>query len=733
MVTFIDNLQKNDELLSYYDSFDNLQIYLTYDKAKIHIDSINQVIKFIKEGTKNRRKNNFLAYFADIDIEWAKELAQKLEELKVAVVNSDIDLINKLKGNLTELGMLMFNQKYLDVFSDQLIIEEDRPEKTNNLQRYLNWLQNDVSELIAELENAYYEDSMTVELLEKFSIEFKKYLGGKLLLKIISKDTQHIVGVPIHLHKNGYDILTHPFLVIDWSFQCPIQTLRDGVDINEGDILSVNFSGNKNERYFDQLIFINFNSAEVIPQTLRQALSDYVDNDFIEQAYKVFEIEDKNDELLTSILTHKLLTTSREVRKGIIKAQDEIKNEKILSSQIEYELNEKRREWYRILKRIDEMIDIEEEVSSYDNNTYEKHAYSPEQFIKNLQSLIYHNDEQYLIYKTGVLKSFVYSLQANILTLLTGPSGTGKSSLVQAYGRAVENVVVKMIPVQSNWTDAQDLLGYFHPLDKAYIPTPFMEVLAEAAQEENKSKLYLICLDEMNLAHIEYYFSEILSAREEKNPKIQLYPKRYFKFAKHILEDKNATSEQKQNAAEIINLYPATFKIPDNVRIIGTLNMDHTVKPLSPKVIDRSFIIEINHLTVEDKEKIVSELKHITGKIEMNYETFKQPTLDESVVERGVENILKISRLLEDYPNASLNSRGIKHIRKFLTYAKDEQEINELLDYIIIGKLLPRIEIKKDEIDSISSNNILKELSPYSQAEKRFVSMLKAKQIVKFW
>lgn len=71
-----------------------------------------------------------------------------------------------------------------------------------------------------------------------------------------------------------------------------------------------------------------------------------------------------------------------------------------------------------------------------------------------------------------------------------------------------------MIPVQSSWTDTQDLIGYFHPTDKTFVPTPFMEALAEASK--NSNKLFLICLDEMNLAHVEYYFSELLSAREEK-------------------------------------------------------------------------------------------------------------------------------------------------------------------------------------------------------------------------
>ncbi|MCM3768134.1 McrB family protein [Neobacillus niacini] len=746
MVETIVHLNDDEELLSYFGSFKGIQDFLLNEEIyNVKVDAIEKLISFIKEGTKKRRKQNFKAYFSAIDINEAKGLASILEELKAAVESEQIEPIKKVKDGLISQGMLVFNKKYLDIFPEkssdnyiEVTQKNSEIEDPNNLDKYFYWLNYDVNDLRNELLEAYQNKSLNSKLVRKFVGEFKKFLNGRLLLKVISLDARQIVGVPILLKMSGYDILPHPFLDNEWELSRPVETLSNQNRINVGDIVAANFTASRNEHFISSLLFVDFDGAEVIPQTLQQALSEYVDSDYIEEAYKVFEIKNNEDEEIKSFLLKKLLQTSENVRNLLsddLKKLNEKRNDIAKAgediSKEEINLEQNRKIWHKILKRIDELIELEEGYQ-LDEDGYEKVEYQPEQFIFNLQSLFYHNDEQHLIYKTGIIKSFVYALQSNILTLIAGPSGTGKSSIVQAFGRAVKNVEVRMIPVQSSWTDAQDLLGYFHPTDKAFVPTPFMEAMAEAALEKNKSKLFLICLDEMNLAHIEYYFSEILSAREEKTPTIRLYPKRYLEIAKHTLINENASIEQQKNAEELIKLYPPIFKIPDNVRFIGTLNMDHTVKPISPKVIDRSFIIEIDHLKSQEKEEIKSNLQFIDGKIEMDYETFKLPILDEIKVNDAVEKIQEVSLLFDEYPNASLNSRGYKHIRQFLTFAKNEQEKNELIDYIILGKILPRIEIKKTELDKIT-DNLIQIFTSYSLAHEKLKDMLNTKHIVKFW
>ncbi len=124
------------------------------------------------------------------------------------------------------------------------------------------------------------------------------------------------------------------------------------------------------------------------------------------------------------------------------------------------------------------------------------------------------------------------------------------------FAHALQESKASIIPVQSSWTDKQDLLGYFNTIEKRYVPTPFLEAVLAARESEG---LHLICLDEMNLSHIEYYFAELLSAREQDG-RVDLYPHRYRKEAIDIIEEFNTLErpsrddkERYRNAIELMN------------------------------------------------------------------------------------------------------------------------------------------------------------------------------------
>lgn len=736
-----DVMNKDEELEGYSQSFLAFQNLLLTDEeiSMNHLHIVNDILNFMKSGTKTKRKKNFKIYFENMNLSNGKELTELLQKLKTAIELNEYQEIQKQKNTLIAQGILGVTKTYLETFGEeitsQIIINHDSEDK--HLHAYRRWLNEDMNSLITEMRHAYDEKTLSKDLVKQFVFEFKKYLQGRGLLKIIEINSKKIIGVPIQLTNEGYVILPHPFLETEWEVSNSIDYVDDKNRLKVGDIVSVHFKSTHNERFLASLLYVDFSSAEIVPQTLHQALVDYADESYIEKAYEVFRIEEKNEEIIKSIITKKLLDTSTEVQVSLSEQLTQLDNvrEQITKQTAELNqekemLDEKRKEWHEVLIKIDEltnMDELEEEISKIN-----RIPYIPEQFISTLQSLFYYNDEQHLIYKKDLIKSFVYALQANILTIIAGPSGTGKSSIVHAFANAVENVEVRMIPVQTSWTDTQDLLGYFHPMDKAFIPTPFMEAMAEAALDKNKSKLFLICLDEMNLAHVEYYFSEILSAREEKVPSLRLYPKRHWSTAKMLLLKEDVDLERQQTARELIDLYPPIFKIPKNVRFIGTLNMDHTVKPLSPKVIDRSFIIEINHLTSQEKKAIKRVIGREVGKVEMNYSIFEDAILEASLIEDTMRKIEEISALFESYPNAALNSRGLKHIRNFLSYAKNNIEKNELLDYIILGKILPRIEIKRMDIEAIAAN-VINQLQPYPLSLEKFRKMLNTKHTVNFW
>ncbi|WP_158023579.1 McrB family protein [Domibacillus antri] len=330
------------------------------------------------------------------------------------------------------------------------------------------------------------------------------------------------------------------------------------------------------------------------------------------------------------------------------------------------QLTEKQIQWLKILGKIDRYINLAEDVKEEDDRP--THPWEPEKAVDTLQTLIYHKSEDDLIYDERVIENLLRAIQTNTMVVLSGPSGTGKSSIVSEFAHAIKNAKATFVPVQSGWTDTQDLLGYFNPMDQCFVPTPFMEALADAANDlEN---LHIICLDEMNLSHVEYYFSEFLSSRENKSSSIRLYSKRYFDIAeKRISSDQvDPESEEFLNAADLVNRYPYKFDIPPNVPFIGTMNMDHTVKSLSPKVIDRSFIIEIDHLDKKQKGQIEKKVQEnvLTGCIVVNVETLSRFFTVENAFEKETQEIIDLSQQLDIIANAPLNSWGRKQIAAYL-------------------------------------------------------------------
>src|SRR6266702_5143548 len=168
-------------------------------------------------------------------------------------------------------------------------------------------------------------------------------------------------------------------------------------------------------------------------------------------------------------------------------------------------------------------------------------------------------------------------LKTRPFVILAGLSGTGKSKLSQLYaesiGHTVQNKRYLRLAVRPNWNDDRYLLGYLNSITGEYVTEPAVDFIIKA--EEDRDNLYFFCLDEMNLAHVEYYFSQFLSALEEDNPADRWIP---------------LMSERAQASLSIHT--PNRVLVPPNLLFTGTINVDETTQPLSDKVIDRANTIE---------------------------------------------------------------------------------------------------------------------------------------------
>lgn len=248
--------------------------------------------------------------------------------------------------------------------------------------------------------------------------------------------------------------------------------------------------------------------------------------------------------------------------------------------------------------------------------------------------------DQGLIYPRWLIGDFLTLLRMSDLIILSGLSGAGKTQIVRSFADALGGVS-HIIPVKPNWTGAEDLLGFFNPLQRSYVRTPFLEALLAARSDP--SRLHFICLDEMNLARAEYYFADFLSALEDriKPAEIQLYSKsevnhiqaevRMLLAALHGLEPdlkqdeitslnleemmrrpeymERLRSMFGENAGESFPVFHGRIRrslatvldvdprivVPKNVRFIGAINVDQTTYGLSPKILDRAHVIRFDN------------------------------------------------------------------------------------------------------------------------------------------
>jgi hypothetical protein len=185
--------------------------------------------------------------------------------------------------------------------------------------------------------------------------------------------------------------------------------------------------------------------------------------------------------------------------------------------------------------------------------------------------------ESGLYFPRRLLDAFHTSLKTaewSPLTVLAGVSGTGKSQLPRLYSR-FGGLNFLDLPVQPNWDSPQSLFGFFNSVDNRFNATPLLQSLEQAQRDPGRNnglndQMLIILLDEMNLAHVELYFSDLLSKLESRRGRPDEEPLEIdigAGFDKHKLD------------------------LTRNVLWVGTMNEDETTKTLSDKVIDRSNLI----------------------------------------------------------------------------------------------------------------------------------------------
>jgi len=269
-----------------------------------------------------------------------------------------------------------------------------------------------------------------------------------------------------------------------------------------------------------------------------------------------------------------------------------------------------------------------------------------------------------LVFSDHLLASVIAALRSGDgknFIILRGVSGTGKSRLVAAIARAVYGTQTinrphfTMIEVRPDWTDGTPLLGYYDPIAASYVGTPFLDALQEA---EHGSAPIFVCLDEMNLARVEYYLADCLSAMESGNDL--------------ILDTRGDPS------------IPGYARWPANIYVFGTVNIDESTLRISDKVLDRAQVIDTSDIEItESVRKWLDAAK----------------SLEDSERAHALEVLEGVWRALRRV-DSHFGFRTARAIVRFIDEAKASSDgvlsVDGALDVQLCQKVLPKLRGEGD-------------------------------------
>lgn len=322
------------------------------------------------------------------------------------------------------------------------------------------------------------------------------------------------------------------------------------------------------------------------------------------------------------------------------------------------------------------------------------------------------------LYASSPYRPYITAIKSKPFLLLAGISGTGKSRIVRELARACwdegsedynaqKPKNFQMVQVKPNWHDSSDLIGYVSRVSgKAeYVAGDFLRFVAKAW--EDKETPYFLCLDEMNLAPVEQYFAEYLSVVESRkshedgtvttDPIFEKVDEEwYFNLTASLTTDENVRKQFNKDG----------ICIPQNLIVVGTVNMDETTFSFSRKVLDRAMTIEMNdvdlHGGLTERNEQIGKL----GKAELIGNAVEGVDVyadNKEVCETVLTYLDTVNAVLNGTPfKVAYRTRNefLLYVVNNLPYNKDENDTELELGYVVARaldeitsmKVLSRIE-----------------------------------------
>lgn len=343
----------------------------------------------------------------------------------------------------------------------------------------------------------------------------------------------------------------------------------------------------------------------------------------------------------------------------------------------------------------------------------------------------------------GSYRPYITAIKSKPFLLLAGISGTGKSRIVRELARACWDEGTEeykaqkpknfeMVQVKPNWHDSSELIGYVSRVSGSpvFVAGDFLKFVAKAW--ENPEVPYFLCLDEMNLAPVEQYFAEYLSVVEsrkcQKDGIITTDPilkncneQWYFDLTAQLTTDEEIRAQFNQKG----------IAIPQNLIVVGTVNMDETTFSFSRKVLDRAMTIEMNEVDLygglDDRNEKIGKLEagYLIGTAVEGVDIYNA---NRAVCDMALKYLEAVNDKLEATPfKVAYRTRNefLLYVVNNLPYNKDKDG-NELEQNFVIARALDEITsmkvLSRIEGDETKIGNLLDQLSATIGEQLKVVS-----------
>ena len=359
--------------------------------------------------------------------------------------------------------------------------------------------------------------------------------------------------------------------------------------------------------------------------------------------------------------------------------------------------------------------------------------------------------QDYTIEQATSFRPYLTAIKSKPFLLLAGISGTGKSRIVRELARACWDVDseeykaqkpknFEMVQVKPSWHDSGELIGYVSRVSgKAdFVAGDFLKFVAKAW--EDLETPYFLCLDEMNLAPVEQYFAEYLSVVESRKRNEEgmvvsdpiIYPQYEHErdentgeliskeWYKNLVKELLAECPTEKSFALNKQFMSEGISLPQNLVVIGTVNMDETTFSFSRKVLDRAMTIEMNEVNLygglTDRHEVIGKIgnNELVGTAVEGVDVYGE---NKEVCDTAIGYLAKLNEILEGTPfKVAYRTRNefLLYVVNNLPYSMDKEGnklpqgyvIARALDEITSMKILSRIEgddtkVKESLLDNL--------------------------------